>query len=128
MTRNQIIEDLFTGKDFNDCISKVNPKGLRDDLRQEVALFVCEIPEEKLIQLNERKELRFYVARTIFHFITNKYHPFYKKFRTVHQELSDHEKIDEPGRFNGQGGKGTSRRPYYKRNTGSRWQPSRLVS
>lgn len=95
MTRSRIIEDLFTGKNFNDCVAKMNPPSLRDDLKQEVALIVCELPEEKLIQLRQKNELEFYVVRIILNLVKNKYSPFARKFRTIFQELSIHEKIDE---------------------------------
>jgi hypothetical protein len=95
-TRNQIIEDLFTGKNFNDCLSKMNLRGLTDDLKQEVALIVCELPEEKLIQLKQQNHLEFYVVRVILNEVKNKYSQFSRKFRTFFQELSEHEKVDEP--------------------------------
>jgi hypothetical protein len=95
-TRNEIIEDLFTGKNFNDCLSKMNPSGLRDDLKQEVALIVCEMPEEKLVQLKQQNHLEFYVVKIILNLVKNKYSPFTRKFRTIFQELSEHEKVDEP--------------------------------
>jgi hypothetical protein len=91
MTRNQIIEDLFTGKNFNDCLSKMNPAALRDDLKQEVALIVCELPEEKLIQLKQQGQLEFYVVRIILNLVKNKYSSFTKKFRKIHEQYIEHE-------------------------------------
>lgn len=87
MTRNQIIEKLFTGKNFNDCIQRMEPAHLRDDLKMEVIAIVCEWPDEKIIGLEERKELDFFVVRVIINQIQSSTSPFYKKFRQPVIEL-----------------------------------------
>lgn len=81
MTRNEIIEQLFLGKNFNDCVSKMEPEHLRDDLKMEVMLIVCEWPEEKIRGLHERRELEFYVVRVILNLIQSNSSPFAKKYR-----------------------------------------------
>gem|GEM_PF-849360 len=81
MTRNQIIEKLYTGKNFNDCIGKMEPDHLREDLKMEVIAIVCEIPEEKIIGLAERKELDFFVVKIILNQIKSNSSPFAKKYR-----------------------------------------------
>ena len=101
MTKPQIIEKLFSSKQFNDCINRIEPDYLRDDLKAEVLLIVCEIEESKLIGLNERKELNFFVARIIFNQIKSNTSPFYKKFRSpvISQFYDEKEYTDikEPG-------------------------------
>jgi hypothetical protein len=47
VTRNQIIENLFTGTNFNDCICKMEPQHLQQDLKMEVISIVCEWPGRK---------------------------------------------------------------------------------
>lgn len=88
-TRNQIIETLFTGKNFNDCINKIEPAHLRDDLKQEVSVIICEWIDEKVEALHERGELEFYVVRVILNMISNKYHPFHKKYRSTNIEFKE---------------------------------------
>jgi hypothetical protein len=83
MTRNQIITQLFTGKNFNDCISKMEPEHLRDDLRMEVIAIVCEWSDERIIGLHERKELDFFVVRVILNQIQSNTSPFAKKYREI---------------------------------------------
>lgn len=95
MTRNQIIEQLFTGKNFLECISKMEPEHLRDDLKQEVMLIVCEWPEDKVRGLWQRKELEFYVVRVILNLIRSNTSPFYKKFRTLSEQLNGFEIADD---------------------------------
>lgn len=81
MNKNQIIEALFTGKNFNDVIRKMEPQHLQDDLRMEVIAIVCEWPEEKIVGLHQRKELDFFVVRVILNQIQSNSSPFYKKYR-----------------------------------------------
>jgi hypothetical protein len=94
MTKNQIIEKLFTGKNFCDCISKMEPDHLREDLRMEVILVICELPAEKIHQLHSDKALEFYTVRVILNQIKSKTSPFAKKYRTVTQELNTHDIAD----------------------------------
>lgn len=81
MTRDQIIEKLFTGQDFRDAIGKMEPAHLRQDLASEVMLEVCEWSDDKVIDLHTRGKLGFYVAKVMLFMLINKYSPFYKKFR-----------------------------------------------
>lgn len=89
MTKNQIIESLFTGKNFRDCIKKMEPEHLREDLMQEVILRICELPEEKIIGMHERKELEFYTVRVIINMCRNPRDPFSKRFRQFHFHFDD---------------------------------------
>lgn len=95
-TKNQIIEELFNGKDFNDCLGKMEPAHLRDDLRQEVILTMCELPEEKVVKLHEEKVLVFYVVRVIINMIRSTNSPFAKKYRTTYTELVEQEEPTGP--------------------------------
>ncbi len=94
MTRQQIIHDLFTGKNFTDCIGKMEPQHLQDDLKQEVILIVCEMPEEKIIGLHSRNELEFFVARIIITQVRGNRTPFSKKYLQRNEELTSHEVAD----------------------------------
>lgn len=89
MTRDQIIEKLFTGQNFRDAIAKMEPTHLQEDLRMEVMLEVCEWSDDKVIDLHDRGKLGFYVAKVMLNMLINKYSPFYKKFRAVTTEWSD---------------------------------------
>jgi hypothetical protein len=96
MTKNQIIEKLFTGKNFNDCLSKMKPQHLQEDLKMEVALIVCEWPEEKILKLHEKKVLEFSVVRVILNLIRSDRSPFAKMYRRPFVEMS-HELSDCEG-------------------------------
>jgi hypothetical protein len=83
MTKNEIIAELFVSDDFNKCIRKMEPANLRDDLKAEVALILCEKDADLIIGLHERKELTYYTVRIIINMIQSKTSPFYKKFRAI---------------------------------------------
>jgi len=90
MTKSQIIAQLFTGKNFNQCIAKMEPPHLQDDLRMEVIAIVCEWPDDKIIGLYERKELDYYVVRVILNQIQSDSSPFYKKYRRALIAYEEH--------------------------------------
>jgi hypothetical protein len=91
MTRNQIVQALFTGRNFNECIGKMEPAHLRDDLKQEVILVVCEWPDEKVIKLHSDGVLDFFVARVIINHIQSTgikgKNSFYNKYRRTYVEM-----------------------------------------
>lgn len=88
MTRNQIIEQLFTGKNFNDCIRKMEPAHLQDDLKQDVIEIVCTWPEDKVVKLYEDKVLDFYVVKVILNQVKSKTSPFVKMYRAPVVEIT----------------------------------------
>jgi len=95
MTRDKIISDLFTGKNFNECIDRMNPDHLRQDLKMEVIGVVCTWTEEKVLKLHEAAALEFYVVRVILNQIQSNSSPFAKMYRKPIIELNGHEKADE---------------------------------
>lgn len=81
MNRNQIIESLYNDERFNDCISKMEPESLREDLKSEVILIMLGQPEEKLISMFKKDELIFFAVKVITNMVQSKTSPFHKMFR-----------------------------------------------
>jgi hypothetical protein len=115
-SRNQIISELFKSKEFNDCINKMEPEHLRNDLKAEVMLILCELDEKKLLEIYKTGGLAFYTVRIILNLIQSNTSPFYKKYRQVFTymaeeryvgtervvfEDSDHHSIRDPERVRG---------------------------
>lgn len=73
----------------------MEPDHLRDDLKQEVILIICELPEDRVLQLHNDKALDFYTVRVILNQIKSKTSPFAKKYRSVVQELSNNETSED---------------------------------
>lgn len=89
-TKNEIIAELYESREFNDCINKMEPEHLRDDLRSEVVLILLETPEEKIQLINEQVNgLKYYTVRVILNLIQSKTSKFYKQYRQQLAELND---------------------------------------
>jgi hypothetical protein len=72
----------------------MEPRHLREDLKQEVILIICELSDEKLMQLHNDKALEFYTVRVLLNQIKSKTSPFAKKYRGYSYELT-HDIEDE---------------------------------
>lgn len=88
MTKNDIIAELYRSREFNDCIGKMEPEHLRDDLKAEVTLILLETNDEKIMSLAEQKDaLKFYTVRIILNLIKSKTSNFYKTYRQPIAEI-----------------------------------------
>ena len=79
--RSDILVEFWQSHEVNEAISKMHPIELQDELKSELFLILAEIPEEKLIDLYNKKQLRFYVVRIMLNLVRSTDHKFYKKFR-----------------------------------------------
>lgn len=93
MERNKIIEELWLSKEVNQAFSKMQPEDLRDDLKSEVFMVLLEMPEDKLIGMYKRNELRFFLVRVMLNMIKSDRSGFYKLYRNF-VELDVKEKVD----------------------------------
>lgn len=96
MTRDQIIQQLYQDKDIAQAIGKMHPVDLQDDLRQEMFLVLCEMPEERLYSLYDNGFLKFFIVRTMLNMAKSDRSGFYNLFRRTFSEYHDsYEKADE---------------------------------
>ena len=94
MGKNEIVAELYQSKEFNDCINRMEPDHLRDDLKAEVALILLETEERKLLEIHAAGALKFYTVRIILNLIQSKSSPFYKKYRLPIIELDTNKSYD----------------------------------
>lgn len=94
MDRNGIIAELWDSKDLNETLKKMKPVEIQEDLKSELFLIICEIEENKLIQLYNRKELKFYIVRIMLNIVRSSKNNFYKNYRNF-DEYNNEEKPDE---------------------------------
>lgn len=94
MGRNEILIELWNSVEVNNAFSKMQPIELQCDLKSEVFLILCEMPEEKLIDLYDKKVIRFYLVRIMLNLMQSTDKKFYQKYRNF-DELSTYEKIDD---------------------------------
>lgn len=69
----------------------MEPDHLREDLKSEVILIICELPEERLMALYESKGLEFYTVKVILNLIKSNTSPFAKMFRNQSVQYVEHE-------------------------------------
>jgi len=81
MNRNQIIEFIYNHPDINRLISNVDPDHLRDDLRQEMALALLSIPNDKISEIWASNGLVGFAIKIITNMAFSSTSPFYKNFR-----------------------------------------------
>lgn len=81
MNKNQIIEFIYKNKDINNLIDNVHPDHLRDDLRQEMALALLSMSEEKINEIWASNGLVGFSIKIITNMAFSSTSPFYKNFR-----------------------------------------------
>lgn len=97
MSRESIITQLYLDKDISQAIGKMQPADLQEDLRQEMFLVLCEMPEEKLLQMYGDGYLKFFLVRTMLNMMKSDRSTFYNKFRKVYTEINEsHDKTELP--------------------------------
>lgn len=80
--RNRILSDLYTSKELADCIGKMDHRHLHEELKQELFIVLCELPDDKLLGVHGRGELRYYAVRVILNMINSSTSKFYRVFRS----------------------------------------------
>ena len=67
----------------------MQPEHLREEIRQELFLYLCEMPDDKIIALHLTKSLKFYVTRMVLNMVQSSSSPFFKKYRKTILESID---------------------------------------
>jgi len=94
MDRNAIISELWSSDDLNEALKKMKPVEIQEDLKSELFLIICEIEESKLIDLYEKKQLKFYIVRIMLNLVQSSKNKFFKNYRNF-EEYNETEKPDE---------------------------------
>ena len=79
--RDAIIAELYESKELAEALRKMHPQELADDLKQEIFIALCGMPEAKLIEIHEKKQLKFYAVRIMLNMAHSKTSSFYYKYR-----------------------------------------------
>lgn len=94
MDRNGIISELWESADLNEALTKMKPVEIQEDLKSELFLIICEIDEAKLIDLYDKKQLKFYIVRIMLNLVQSSKNKFFKNYRNF-EEYNETEKPDE---------------------------------
>lgn len=81
LDKNKIIEYLYNHVDINRLINSVDPEHLRDDLKQEMALALLSMPNDKIGEIWASNGLVGFTIKIITNMAFSSTSPFYKKFR-----------------------------------------------
>ena len=81
MNCREIISEIYQSKSINELISKIEPKDLQNDLRQEIAIELLQMDCDKIIKMHKANELTYYTIRMIINIGTGKNNNFFKKFK-----------------------------------------------
>lgn len=100
MTRNDIISKLYESKEIATALRKMQPAQLREELKQEMFISLCQISDEKFWSIynnNGVAGLKFWLVRTMLNMIysTSMNQPFYRNFRVKFETFQDHSNIEE---------------------------------
>ena len=93
--REQIINDLYNSPDLISAFKSKAPTGTWEDLRQEVFLLLCQIPNERFLELYNKNVLKYYIVRITLNLTRHKRSKFLKEFVTKEDDISDYEFKEE---------------------------------
>lgn len=90
-SRKEIIADLYESKDVKNALSKMQPASIRDDLKQEIFVILCNLSDDKFWNLVKNNALKFWFARTMLNLIyqSRPTESFFKNFRAKFESLDD---------------------------------------
>ena len=88
--RDKAVIDLIGDEELRELAQKIC--SVPDDLIQEVALVLIELPEEKWQQINEGGYLRYYVVRTMLNMATSPRSSFSKLYNLYNYEKIDYDR------------------------------------
>ena len=78
---NDIVEKIYIHPDINNLIKKIEPESIQDDLRQEIAISLLEMPCEKVAALFAGDNLLRYAIKTCWIMATSKTSKFYYTYK-----------------------------------------------
>ena len=90
--KDKAVIDLIGDNELWELAQKIC--SVPDDLIQEVALVLMELPEEKWQQINEGGYLRYYVVRTMLNMATSPRSSFSKLYNLYNYEQIDYDRED----------------------------------
>src|SRR5258706_9960146 len=96
MNRDEILQQLSERKDLKEIIRKItdNDKYYSQELQQELFVVLCELPEDRLIQMFNEKWLDWYIIRTLSNMFNSESSRFYYKIKKPIKNKVDHETED----------------------------------
>lgn len=85
-----LIEQLYKDKKIDDACKKIT-KGndLWQDLKNELFIILCEYNQNTLIEINNKKQIMYFIVRILLNLYNSKTSTFYKKYKHINDEVID---------------------------------------
>lgn len=97
-TRSEIVEQLARGRIVEQICVNIARNPLQshnlEDLAQMVYVILLTYDEQKIVEMYQRGELRFFIARVVQNQYRSTYSPFYRQYREFGNHIDDSEDID----------------------------------
>ena len=89
MTKEEIITEIANQHVIEDIIGNVDksviPKQSLKDLAQDIYLDLLTKPEDKIIQLYKKKQLKYFISRMVVNNLHSNTSPYYRTYRRTTQ-------------------------------------------
>lgn len=83
---NKIIEEIETSKMLDILFTNMRiPQEEFDDLKQEIYIIILDYDREKIIEMYEKKQLKYWLVRVITNQYFSKYSTYYYKYRKYYE-------------------------------------------
>lgn len=94
MMLDRIIEELYREKVIRNIITNMNVfEGDIDDLEQEIYTILLEYDADKIIEMYNKKQLKFFIVGIVTRQYFSKTSPFYKKYKKYYSLVDSN--VDE---------------------------------
>lgn len=89
---NKIIEEIYTDGMVRDIIDNMGVSGTyADDLEQEVYMILLQYKKEKIIEMYNKKQLKFFIVGVIQRQYNSNTSPFYKLYKKYYSIVDANE-------------------------------------
>ena len=93
MNKETIITQMYSDKDINQAIGKMQPAELQEDLRQEIFLVLCEMSDDRLCGMWTSGYLKYFIVRTMLNMAKSDRSAFFNQFRRSFTEYCDNYEV-----------------------------------
>lgn len=90
MVKNEVIEELAENRVVENMVHSMkasvgeNPENIRE-LISDVYLIICEMDDDKIIELYAKGQLKFYISRIITNQLCSKTSPYYITWKKINK-------------------------------------------
>lgn len=87
---NRIMTEVYETEMVKDIIKNMNVKLLdADDLEQEIYMILLEYNRDKIIEMYQNKQLKFFIVGVVQRQYNSKTSPFYKKYKKYYSVIDE---------------------------------------